>query len=86
MAEIAPAPAAGVHEKNGPSHDVEDLHTKANFAGADAALQYASAERIVIDEATNKRLLRLTDWHILPWLCALYFMQYLDKGWCRRSP
>lgn len=48
--------------------------------GVDEALQYAASERIAIDDATNSRLLRTTDLHILPWLCALYFMQYLDKG------
>lgn len=51
-----------------------------NTIGADAALQYAASERIFIDEETNRRLLRSTDLHILPWLCTLYFMQYLDKG------
>jgi hypothetical protein len=51
-----------------------------NTIGADAALRYAADERIAIDDETNRRLLRSTDLHILPWLCALYFMQYLDKG------
>lgn len=51
-----------------------------NTIGADAALQYAASERIAVDEETNRRLLHSTDLHVLPWLCALYFMQYLDKG------
>ena len=35
--------------------------------------------RIEIDEATNKRLLRIIDWHILPLMCVVYGCNYLDK-------
>ncbi len=71
-------------EEKGPevvdNSNVLEQGKEVNVVGADAALKYAASETIVIDEATNKRLLRLTDWHILPWLCTLYFLQYLDKG------
>ncbi|RFU27351.1 hypothetical protein B7463_g8964, partial [Scytalidium lignicola] len=55
-------------------------HASPSATGVDEALKYASDEPIIIDEATNRRLLHATDWHVLPWLCALYFMQYMDKG------
>lgn len=48
--------------------------------GADQALAFISGERIDIDPATDKRLLRKIDQYMLPWLCVLYFLQYLDKG------
>jgi hypothetical protein len=49
-------------------------------ANADDALKYAATETVLLDEATKSRLLRTTDRHVLPWLCALYFMQSIDKG------
>ena len=51
-----------------------------DLKGADGVLQYASAEAVGIDKATNKRLLRTIDLHVLPWLCGLYVLQFLDKG------
>lgn len=57
---------------------IQESHVKAK--GADAAFAYASIEALTIDEATNKRLLRKIDSHVLPWLCTLYVLQYLDKG------
>jgi ACS family allantoate permease-like MFS transporter len=48
--------------------------------GADLAFEYANAEAIPLDDATNKRLLRKIDLRVLPWLCGLYILQYLDKG------
>jgi len=32
-----------------------------------------------IDEATNRRLLRTIDWHLLPVMCIVYGLNYLDK-------
>lgn len=71
-----------VFDKNAPVVDGIDAAPLASpaTAGADEALKYASDEPIHIDEATDRRLLRATDLHVLPWLCALYFMQYMDKG------
>lgn len=52
-----------------------------NDKGADGVLQYADAEGIEADEPRqDKRLLRLIDWPVLPWLCGLYVLQLLDKG------
>ncbi|KAF2102184.1 membrane transporter [Rhizodiscina lignyota] len=49
---------------------------------ADAALK-AFAEHqgqvIEIDEATNRRLLRTIDWHLMPVMCLVYGLNYLDK-------
>ncbi|KAJ5140707.1 transporter [Penicillium atrosanguineum] len=36
-------------------------------------------EAIELDEATNKRLLRIIDWHMMPIMCCIYGMNYLDK-------
>ena len=51
-----------------------------NGNSADGVLKYANAEAVEVDEATNKRLARKIDLHVLPWLCGLYILQYLDKG------
>lgn len=34
---------------------------------------------ITIDESTNKRLLRIIDWHMMPLMCVVYGMNYLDS-------
>lgn len=34
---------------------------------------------IEIDEATNKRLLRKIDWNLMPIMCVVYALNYLDK-------
>lgn len=47
---------------------------------ADEAMKaFASGEAIEIDEATNKRLLRIIDWHLMPLMCVVYGLNYLDK-------
>lgn len=47
---------------------------------ADEAMKaFESGEIIEIDEATNKRLLRTIDLHMLPLLCVVYGLNYLDK-------
>jgi hypothetical protein len=47
---------------------------------ADEAMKaFEAGEVIEIDEATNKRLLRIIDWHLLPLLCVVYGLNYLDK-------
>jgi ACS family allantoate permease-like MFS transporter len=48
--------------------------------GADAVFAYANAEAVPVDDETNRRLLRKIDTRVLPWLCGLYILQYLDKG------
>jgi ACS family allantoate permease-like MFS transporter len=47
---------------------------------ADEAMKaYVNGEVVEIDEATNKRLLRIIDWHLMPLLCLIYGLNYLDK-------
>ncbi|QGA18042.1 hypothetical protein EYB26_005720 [Talaromyces marneffei] len=43
------------------------------------AIQQADGQVITIDAATNKRLLRIIDWHLMPLMCVVYGMNYLDK-------
>ncbi|KAJ5207275.1 Major facilitator superfamily domain general substrate transporter [Penicillium cf. griseofulvum] len=38
-----------------------------------------SGETIELDEATNRRLLKIIDWHMMPIMCLVYGMNYLDK-------
>lgn len=52
------------------SHDADEA-MKA-FAGIDA-------DAITIDEETNKRLLKIIDWHMMPLMCIVYGMNYLDS-------
>ena len=50
---------------------------------ADEALQAVGtngdAEEIAIDEELKTRLLRKIDWHIMPMMCIVYGLNYLDK-------
>jgi ACS family allantoate permease-like MFS transporter len=43
------------------------------------AIQQADGQVIEIDAATNKRLLRIIDWHLMPLMCVVYGMNYLDS-------
>ncbi|KAJ6014974.1 hypothetical protein N7540_009565 [Penicillium herquei] len=36
-------------------------------------------ETIELDESTNRRLLKIIDWHMMPIMCCIYGMNYLDK-------
>jgi ACS family allantoate permease-like MFS transporter len=47
---------------------------------ADEAMKaYVAGEVVEIDEATNRRLLRIIDWHMMPLMCLIYGLNYLDK-------
>ncbi|KAJ6124751.1 Major facilitator superfamily domain general substrate transporter [Penicillium samsonianum] len=43
------------------------------------ALGDLQGETIELDEATNRRLLSIIDWHMMPIMCFIYGMNYLDK-------
>ena len=43
------------------------------------ALQEMHGEAFTLDDATNKRLLRIIDWHLMPIMCCVYGMNYLDS-------
>lgn len=48
--------------------------------GQDAALAFAAeCPAVPIDEATDRRVRRKIDRNLLPWMCGLYLLQYLDK-------
>ncbi|QKX59085.1 uncharacterized protein TRUGW13939_06216 [Talaromyces rugulosus] len=52
------------------SHDVDE---------AMKAFEGIEGQVITIDEATNRRLLKIIDWHMMPLMCVVYGMNYLDK-------
>lgn len=59
-------------------HVPDEVLKHANDAD-DAMQAFAGGEAIHIDEATNKRLLRKIDWNLMPIMCIIYGLQYLDK-------
>ncbi|KAJ5233001.1 hypothetical protein N7468_005957 [Penicillium chermesinum] len=62
--------------------DHEELPIEKHAHDADEAmkaLESAHGESIELDEATNRRLLRTIDWHLMPIMCFVYGMNYLDK-------
>ncbi|ODQ68089.1 hypothetical protein NADFUDRAFT_68405 [Nadsonia fulvescens var. elongata DSM 6958] len=42
-------------------------------------MNYVPTEHIIIDEATNRRLVRKIDLYLCPVLCMLYYIQFMDK-------
>ncbi|KAJ5200252.1 Major facilitator superfamily domain general substrate transporter [Penicillium cf. griseofulvum] len=55
-------------------------HEKKNPISADGALQLLEAgSPSVLDSAASGRLLRKIDLYIMPLICIVYFLQYLDK-------
>ncbi|OAQ67226.1 MFS allantoate transporter [Pochonia chlamydosporia 170] len=78
------------HEKTPKSKSGENASTShqpkpsQNVAsGADAALQLLNETGGVLsgplDPQQEKRLVRRIDWHIMPLICIVYFLQYIDK-------
>lgn len=43
------------------------------------AFMQAEGEVIELDEETNKRLLRKIDWNLMPMMCTVYMLNFLDK-------
>jgi ACS family allantoate permease-like MFS transporter len=43
------------------------------------AFEEMQGEAIELDEATNRRLVRTIDWHIMPIMCFVYAMNFLDS-------
>jgi len=52
------------------SHDADE---------AMKAIDELHGEAIELDEATNRRLLSIIDWHMMPIMCFIYGMNYLDS-------
>lgn len=58
------------------------VQEKPTGSSADAALELIVGNGPLghaVDPETNKRLLRKIDLHILPLICIIYFLQYIDK-------
>lgn len=81
MADEKTSPPAAVDmEKDVKGH--VDPQLKEHAQDADEALkafQELQGEAIELDAATNKRLLRIIDWHMMPIMCFVYGMNYLDS-------
>ncbi|KAK6456387.1 putative allantoate permease [Scheffersomyces xylosifermentans] len=63
------------------SYDGETVKDNDSYDGAFAFVkknQLAGAENL--SESNQKRVVKKLDWHILPVLCAIYFLQFLDKS------
>lgn len=86
--------AIGVGDGDGRTPSPTDLEKRPSLPTANKAAQrvlehshdadeamkaFEAGEIIEIDEATNKRLLRIIDWHLLPLMCTVYGLNYLDK-------
>lgn len=57
------------------SHDADE---------AMKAIEEMHGESIELDEATNRRLLSIIDWHMMPIMCFIYGMNYLDSTYTQR--
>lgn len=74
--EVSPPPTFTTERKT--SADVEKVI--AHSHDADEAMKaFTTGEIIEVDEATNKRLLRTIDLHLMPIMCLVYGINYLDK-------
>ncbi|TKA72236.1 hypothetical protein B0A49_05984 [Cryomyces minteri] len=72
-----PAPLVEAMRKG----DVLEELLKHSHDADEAMKAFASHQGTIIeiDEATNKRLLRKIDWNLMPILCVVYGLNYLDK-------
>jgi ACS family allantoate permease-like MFS transporter len=81
MANIAnteSGPPANIHQ---PEHGEQKTERYGHDADeAMKAFEVLQGETIELDEATNRRLLRTVDWHIMPIMCFVYGMNYLDSA------
>ncbi|KAL9616126.1 MAG: hypothetical protein Q9160_008970 [Pyrenula sp. 1 TL-2023] len=68
-------------EKDRQYSNVDDAIVKHSYDADEAMKAFAGREGEVvhIDEATNRRLLRRIDWNMMPLMCIVYAMNYLDK-------
>lgn len=81
-AEAEVIPGTGITEEDIRSGSVVPEQILKHSHDADIALkafQEYDGQVIEIDEATNKRLLRIIDWNLIPLMCVVYGLNYLDK-------
>ncbi len=74
--EVSPPPAFALERKT--SADVAKILARSHDAD-EAMKAFTTGEIIEVDEATNKRLLRIINWHLMPIMCVVYGINYLDK-------
>nr|KMM65664.1 membrane transporter [Coccidioides posadasii RMSCC 3488] len=94
MATDSKKPGAAVSVEAAANRDVEKHDIKKNneecsdaavvkpARDADEAMKAftdTDGEPLVLTEETNKRLLRIIDWHLMPLMCVIYGLNYLDK-------
>lgn len=60
-------------------------HTHTDGDEAMKAFDELQGEAIELDDATNRRLLRRIDLHIMPIMCLVYAMNFLDSMSCRQT-
>ncbi|KAI2776745.1 MFS general substrate transporter [Daldinia loculata] len=76
-----PAQAKSSSEEHATKSASVGVH-KTFKSGADAALELlkeTGGVHQVVDPEVHRRLVRRIDWHIMPLICIVYFLQYIDK-------
>ncbi|KAH8695994.1 putative MFS allantoate transporter [Talaromyces proteolyticus] len=70
-----------VEKNSAPNKHIDSQIIKHSHDADEAlkAFQGIEGQVITVDEATNRRLLRTIDWHLMPIMCLVYGMNYLDK-------
>ena len=63
--------------------DLKLVKDTTNADEAMKAFEELQGEAIELDEATNRRLVRTIDLHIMPIMCLVYAMNFLDSMRCR---
>lgn len=76
--EEDPVPVTDIEQGTG-KHVDPKLEKHAHDADEAMKAMQGLGEDITIDEETNKRLLRTIDWHLMPIMCFVYGMNYLDS-------
>lgn len=79
---------------SGPEADVEKVHSVNEKHPTDAVLRHGNdadeaikafagreGEIIELSAETNKSLLKKIDWHLMPIMCLVYGMNFLDSMW-----
>lgn len=59
--------------------DVGSMRKHVESNDPDEAFQLVSAEAITLNPEDEKKLLRKIDFHLMPLLCIIYGLNYLDK-------
>ncbi|KAK9425658.1 putative Major facilitator superfamily domain-containing protein [Seiridium unicorne] len=80
--EKEPGPSVTDPRKESKEHTSSSPKTAQTATGVDAALELLRETGGLsqpLDPERNKRLLRRIDAHIMPLICIVYFLQYIDK-------